>query len=484
MEAASASNFSMSADFVLFVTTFRIIVLTWNRPKSLQRLLNSLENSDYGFSKNNPNWDLVLEIRIDGGGEEEGEATKKIARDFKFSSGRKVIVEDDVNRGIMQVWRRAWTWRERELFVIIEDDVSMSPHWYRALVNMWTKYGSNPAMAGLGLQRQTYVADGRHDEDISARVEDSVFLYQLPASIGCSPHPWHWNEMIRQHGDSFGSCPPGMGCVKEVWEAWWLRYSLDNNIYTLYAASQKGFAVDHREKGYHYQEGLGNTTDKIDTWLDSWELENLPHKPVKLDLALNEVSDLSHAAKRIAGRFGAVIIRVLTQDNVEKTIQQYKDLSEDELKTLDPVLFVVSSKDLYSKASILPNIVLESPVWLNQTRAENETYVSRYWLHLLKHLSTLAIKVVSLPAEISLNARPVHERAISTNIAAGKKKNQKSPSLDHLYLDGSFNTFNMFQELHRNKEYQFLQDNFLADFTNELKTQHTITWSWITDFVS
>ena len=41
----------------------------------------------------------------------------------------------------MGVWRQAWKWRDRELFVVIEDDVEMSAHWYRAAVNMWRKYG-------------------------------------------------------------------------------------------------------------------------------------------------------------------------------------------------------------------------------------------------------------------------------------------------------------------------------------------------------
>ena len=48
----------------------RIIVLTYNRPGSLYRLLKSLENSDYSFGHNNPTWDIILEIRVDGGGGE------------------------------------------------------------------------------------------------------------------------------------------------------------------------------------------------------------------------------------------------------------------------------------------------------------------------------------------------------------------------------------------------------------------------------
>ena len=71
----------------------------------------------------------------------EGELVTGIARRFQFSHGEKILVREETNRGLMAAWRNAWTWRDRELFVIIEDDVEMSPHWYRAAVNMWTKYG-------------------------------------------------------------------------------------------------------------------------------------------------------------------------------------------------------------------------------------------------------------------------------------------------------------------------------------------------------
>ena len=45
------------------------------------------------------------------------------------------------NHGMMGAWREAWRWRERELFIVIEDDVEMSVWWYRALANLWTRYG-------------------------------------------------------------------------------------------------------------------------------------------------------------------------------------------------------------------------------------------------------------------------------------------------------------------------------------------------------
>ena len=71
----------------------------------------------------------------------QGDTVVRIAETFNFSHGEKIVHREKENRGVMGAWRRAWTWRDRELFVVLEDDVEMSPHWYRAAVNMWQKYG-------------------------------------------------------------------------------------------------------------------------------------------------------------------------------------------------------------------------------------------------------------------------------------------------------------------------------------------------------
>ena len=66
---------------------------------------------------------------------------RRIAETFQFSGGEKLIQESQENKGLSGSWRDAWTWRHGELFVILEDDVEVSAHWYRAAVNMWRKYG-------------------------------------------------------------------------------------------------------------------------------------------------------------------------------------------------------------------------------------------------------------------------------------------------------------------------------------------------------
>ena len=80
-------------NFVHCVLTFRIIVLTWNRSSSLHRLLTSLEETEYYFAENNPDWRLELEIHRDGGGGEEGRRTQEVAENFNFTHGKKVTLD-------------------------------------------------------------------------------------------------------------------------------------------------------------------------------------------------------------------------------------------------------------------------------------------------------------------------------------------------------------------------------------------------------
>ena len=48
-----------------------------------------------------------------------------------------------------------------------------------------------------------------------------------------------------------GDCPPSFACGgQQVWETWWTVYHKDNLLYTLYAADQGAFAVDHRYSYY------------------------------------------------------------------------------------------------------------------------------------------------------------------------------------------------------------------------------------------
>ena len=140
------------------------------------------------------------------------------------------------------------------------------------------------------ISKSSFLSVAHNDIDVAAMAGDSpVFLYSLPATIGSSPHPWHWAKMMQMFGDKLASCPEGMGCVKSVPEMWWLKYCKEFNLFTLYFSGQKALAVDHREAGVHIQMGLGSHSGRVEEWSTKWEIKSLPMQPVRLDLYLQQV---------------------------------------------------------------------------------------------------------------------------------------------------------------------------------------------------
>jgi len=479
MEFSSMCNVTNISNFVFMVNTFRIIVLTYNRPRSLHRLLRSLEDSHYNFPKNNPNWNVVLEIRVDGGGGDEGRLVQNVARNFKFSHGIKSVIVSDSNRGIMDAWKHAWSWRDRELFIIIEDDVEMSPWWYRALVNMWTKYGDREYIAGIGLQNQQYITTEDKHYNISGEVSDSVYFYELPCSIGSSPHPCHWTKMIHQYGHNFGNCPDNMACRDQVWESWFLKYHQENVLYTLYAANQDAFAVDHRESGYHHRQSIGPDSAIISSWRQEREFHHLPDSPPLLDLWLKNNRDGGgYQARKLLTKYQVLLTRFVTcQEDIDDFKTNINKLSSMEL---EGTLFIVPSEEIKNELKLLG--ILSQNIGFQSTK-NNSTMISRekFILGTLRHLSSYGQKIVTLPYFASALDLMAPE-TISVNIGAWKTSGQRHIRLDWLYLDGTFPVFSTFNRLYHivnsNTE-ALLHGNFLSNFTNTIMTKNAITWTWM-----
>ena len=69
-----------------------VVIPAFNRPKSLLRLLRSLDKGDYPL-----NHSIELIISIDGGGDHE---VLRIAKEFNWNFGTKTIIEHDENLGL------------------------------------------------------------------------------------------------------------------------------------------------------------------------------------------------------------------------------------------------------------------------------------------------------------------------------------------------------------------------------------------------
>ena len=83
-----------SSSFFEVHPSFHVIVLTMNRPKSLQRLLHSIEAAEYGEDV------LSVEIRVDGG--EENSETMQVAKSFAWPY--KKVVRRATRDGLRTAW--------------------------------------------------------------------------------------------------------------------------------------------------------------------------------------------------------------------------------------------------------------------------------------------------------------------------------------------------------------------------------------------
>ena len=163
-----------------------IVVMTYNRPHSLARLLKSIEAAQCPAG-------TQLIISVDGGGPSD---VANLAREFAWRHGPKNVRIMDRHLGLME-----HTLASGDLaldfgaVVLLEDDVFVSPHFYEFACAALTQYKDEPRLAGLSLYSHRFNETARQP---FSPIDDGsdVFFIQL-MSWG---HIWtatHW-QAFRQ----------------------------------------------------------------------------------------------------------------------------------------------------------------------------------------------------------------------------------------------------------------------------------------------
>lgn len=153
-----------------------IIVVCFNRPNSLSRLLNSLENATYPVKEGIP-----LIISIDAGGDDQ---VIQLAKDFSWNHGSKEIIIQLSNLGIKKHVLQCISHSEKYGSVLIlEEDVYVSKYFYCYGIEALNFYNNDSDIAGISLYKQP----NNFNLGIPFfAVEDGydVFFLQIPASSG------------------------------------------------------------------------------------------------------------------------------------------------------------------------------------------------------------------------------------------------------------------------------------------------------------
>ena len=274
----------------------RVIVLTMNRAQSLNRLLHSLFDAEYYHDK------IALDIWIDLPPFETkiNVETRQIVTDFSWPYGPKTLHFRDNNVGLRRQWLESWNYSVsgglkpdlKECALIVEDDIIVSPLFWKWLKAAHAQYRNHSRIAGFSLQRLDLCA-GKCPSHVTHDLPDTAnFLYPLVGSWGFSPRLEHWinftkwtmqylPDEIREKPyvedtvpttwyksfEKTGKCP-GKNCMWTQLHHYYTSFSPDK--YTLYykAAGKKALSHNYREKGLHFGKGVevpvGNTLIKAD----------------------------------------------------------------------------------------------------------------------------------------------------------------------------------------------------------------------------
>ena len=271
------------------VPSFRVVVLTWTRHRALRRLLRSLEHAHYNGSV------IQLELHFDGPTEKkrrEWNQTMGVAQTFHFSHGEKIIKVARENGGLRRAWLNAWPSAGLEGDVqtlILEDDIEVSPWWFKWLTIMWKTYGHRNDLGGITLNRQQQLAtkgwDGEQFEVLNGNLP---FLNKIVGSWGFSPHPRHWRRFLDSEREWINSTPKigKLGINRwmktkkgSVWTMFWMKWSLQRNLYTLYVTcpGKTALAIHHREAGEHFVSTQGARYTVMKQWPTLWNRKPPSH---------------------------------------------------------------------------------------------------------------------------------------------------------------------------------------------------------------
>lgn len=201
-------------------SALHLIVLTVDRPRSLNRLLDSLKEAD--FAGDAIDLDIVVD-RPKGGPNSLWLATLDIAHATTWPHGRKAIRVREQFAGLRKQWFEAWIpHSDSERALILEDDVQVSslsvtwplrvgvsitntlaqvsPYFWRWLKAAHDRFESDDSVAGFTLQRAQVCVnnDECHGRTLGGGPvgDGESFSMPLVGSWGFSPKARHWDMFI------------------------------------------------------------------------------------------------------------------------------------------------------------------------------------------------------------------------------------------------------------------------------------------------
>ena len=315
----------------------QVHVLAYKRPDSLARLLRSLKAAHYDGDK------VDLHLHIDAAATDaDGDRVAQVrqvanAEQASWQFGVATVEEAQKHRGLRDMWLQSWVPRTlSERGLILEDDIELSPEYYRWLKSAHATYAGSKSLAGISLQRLAWAPSGR---PLNRLPGHAPLLSETVSTWALSPSAEHWQgfqRFMQGRSDSASTiakfsalnAEPGYALqagwdrqdpkeAMQLWSPAFAVYCSSKGLKTLYPSLQPDYhalAVHWRESGTHYRRKAaadfvlaGDWMPGMSTMPSFQSLVHVPfngfsesklHKPVSL-LAADATSDAMAAYKKL-----------------------------------------------------------------------------------------------------------------------------------------------------------------------------------------
>ncbi|KAJ0775587.1 putative nucleotide-diphospho-sugar transferase [Helianthus annuus] len=270
--------------------SFTIKVLTYDRLHSLSRCLRSLSAAHYDNDKVNIHIFIDHFKILDQKDQDNEYLDKKLNESreildfvdgFEWRFGEKMVHYRTGNVGLQAQWLEAW-WpvSDDEFAFVVEDDIELSPLYYRFLKSLIVGYYYNasnysPWIYGASLQRPRFVP-GKHGNKINIDKETKVFLYQLVGTWGqlLFPKPWKEFRLWYDTHKTKGMKPILDGMVTtgwyrkmgdRIWTPWFIKFIHARGYFNIYTnfLNESALSVSHRDTGVNYGKTAGPDSNLI-----------------------------------------------------------------------------------------------------------------------------------------------------------------------------------------------------------------------------
>ncbi|KAL4228460.1 hypothetical protein ACF0H5_011507 [Mactra antiquata] len=279
-----------------------IICMVLDRTKSLKRLLDSLNEAVYDKDE------ILLSVWIDRNKAGMYDyKTYQAANTFIFKHGDYKVNIHKQHVGLYGQWLKTYDFKDSyskaAMVVFLEDDITVSPFFYKYLKIVHSKYDSQSDVNGYALQGTTTKHASGSSDDLQGPKGQPVFKYPTLGTWGFSPNMPNWEKFLiwydeKSRNKSFHPYVPfhkstewykaheKENTADRMWSIWHVYYAWLNKEYTIYSnfPNHQGLTTNWQEDGLHFTGAVGTMSNPLLTiWTFSYDM--LPDKPVMLNNA-------------------------------------------------------------------------------------------------------------------------------------------------------------------------------------------------------